>query len=51
MRATAVEDNLIFGVDNRCSSILGTTSVADRGNGIPKERNVDERREVCEWEG
>jgi hypothetical protein len=23
----------------------------ERGNGMPKERQVDKRREVCEWEG
>ena len=23
----------------------------ERENGIPKEREVDKRREVCEWEG
>ena len=23
----------------------------ERGNEIPKEREVDRRREVCEWEG
>jgi hypothetical protein len=23
----------------------------ERGKGIPKEREVDKRREVCEWEG
>ncbi len=51
MKAIPAEDSLFFGVDSRWSSKLGTTLVTDRGNGIPKERNVDKRREVCEWEG
>jgi hypothetical protein len=29
----------------------GSRTQVERGNGIPKERKVDKRRDVCEWEG
>ncbi len=29
----------------------GSRTQVERGNGIPKERKVDKRRDVCELEG
>ena len=27
------------------------SDTVERGKGVPKEREVNRRREVCEWEG